>query len=92
MRLADLDAHWSGVDSTTPAGHVLVTGVDTLGRVRVCLYEGSEPSDDTFKGSLVLPPKDRLGSATTAYGRFGGYVVGSGDQTSQLARLAVCQL
>jgi len=91
VRLADFDVRWSGVDSTTPAGHVLATGVDALGRVLVCLYEGSEPSDDTFKGSVVLPPADRLGATTTAYGRFGGYVVGSGDQTSQLARLAAHQ-
>ncbi|MEU2315138.1 hypothetical protein [Streptomyces albidoflavus] len=92
IRLANLKIHWTGVDDTTPDGHVLVTATDSLGNLRVCLYAGDEPSDDTFRGSLLIP-QDNHGQAflptqTTAYGPGGGFVTTIGDQTDMLARLA----
>ncbi|MFJ1647997.1 hypothetical protein [Streptomyces sp. NPDC088258] len=87
IRLADLDIRWTGTDGTTPDRHVLVLGVDILGNTRLCLYAGDSPADDAFRGSLVIPPPDRLGGMV-AYGPTGAHVTSLGDQTSMLARLA----
>lgn len=86
IRLAELDIRWTGTDDTTPEGHVLVLGIDSLGNTRLCLYVDS-PSDDAFRGSLLIPPDDRL-SGTAAYGPTGAHVTSRGDQASMLARLA----
>ncbi|WP_405461640.1 hypothetical protein OG786_29390 [Streptomyces sp. NBC_00101] len=92
IRLADLAISWTGTDATTPDGHVLVLGTDQLGMLRLCLYAGDTPSDDQFRGSLLIPPDGHgqafLPTRTTAYGPTGAYVASNGDQTSLLARLA----
>ncbi|MFD9868540.1 hypothetical protein ACFXI8_27225 [Streptomyces niveus] len=92
IRLADLDIRWTGTDSTTPDGHVLVLGTDRLGSLRLCLYAGATPSDDRFRGSLLIPPdrhqQAHMPTRTTAYGPRGAWVTSNGDQTSMLARLA----
>jgi hypothetical protein len=70
VRLADLTALWTGTDSTTPAEHVLVHGVDSTGIHRLCLYAGDTPSDDAYRGHLLIPPDDHgqqyLPTRTTA--------------------------
>ncbi|MFD5899060.1 hypothetical protein [Streptomyces sp. NPDC060366] len=92
IRLDDLNIRWTGTDSTTPDGHVLVLGTDRLGSLRVCLYVGAAPSDDHFRGSLLIPPdghqQAHMPARTTAYGPTGAWVTSIGDQTSMLARLA----
>ncbi|MYU24615.1 hypothetical protein [Streptomyces sp. SID8352] len=92
IRLADLDVRWTGTDNTTPTGHVLVLGIDSLGMLRVCLYAGDAPSDATFRGSLLIPPDGHtqryLPTQTTAYGPTGAFVTSIGDQTAMLNRLA----
>ncbi|CAK7288557.1 hypothetical protein [Streptomyces misionensis] len=92
VRLADLTPVWSGTDDTTPAGHVLVHGIDSAGLHRLCLYAGDTPSDDAYRGHLLIPPdnhgQDFLPSRTTAYGPGGAYVTSTGDHTFMLARLA----
>lgn len=92
IKLADLNVHWTGTDSTTPAGHVLVLGVDSLGTLRLCLYKGSQPDDAAFRGSLLIPPdghsQRHLPTRTTAYGPTGAFVTSHGDQTAMLQRLA----
>ncbi|HEY9371881.1 hypothetical protein [Streptomyces sp.] len=92
IQLVDLDVRWVGTDSTTPAGHVLVLGVDTLGVLRLCLYKGATPDDSTLRGSLLIPPdghgQRHLPTRTTAYGPTGAYVTSVGDQTAMLQRLA----
>ncbi|CAL9649194.1 hypothetical protein [Streptomyces sp. enrichment culture] len=92
IKLADLNVRWTGADSTTPAGHVLVLGVDRLGALRLCLYKGSQPDEVAFRGSLLIPPdgytQRHLPSRTTAYGPTGAFVTSHGDQTAMLQRLA----
>ncbi|MFE3484797.1 hypothetical protein [Streptomyces griseus] len=92
IRLADLDIRWTGIDDTTPAGHVLALGTDSAGLLRLCLYAGDAPADERFRGSLLIPPENHtepfLPTRTTAYNAGGGWVTCFGDQTSMLARLA----
>ncbi|MFG3127368.1 hypothetical protein ACGFZU_06660 [Streptomyces tendae] len=92
IKLADLNVRWTGADSTTPAGHVLVLGVDSLGLLRLCLYKGSRPDDAAFRGSLLIPPEghqqSHLPARTTAYGTGGAFVTSNGDQAAMLRRLA----
>lgn len=92
IRLADLDIHWTGTDTTTPTGHVLALAIDGTGLLRLCLYAGDEPADEGFRGSLLIPPEGHgqrsLPTRTTAYGPGGGYFTSTGDQTSMLAQLA----
>lgn len=92
IRLADLNIRWAGTDDTTPDGHVLVLAVDSLGVTRLCLYAGNAPSDDRFRGSLLIPPDGHsqrfLPTRTTAYGPDGAWITSSGDYSSMLARLA----
>lgn len=87
IRLAELDIRWTGTDDTTPEGHVLALGVDSVGNCRLCLYEGAEPDDAAFRGSLLIPPMNGTGGAV-AYGPAGAHVTSIGDQTTMLARLA----
>ncbi|MFI2078594.1 hypothetical protein [Streptomyces triculaminicus] len=87
IRLTNFNIHWTGVDDSTPPGHVLALGTDHLGNFRLCLYQGNEPTDEGFCGSLLIPP-DGSNSKTIAYGPRGGYVTSSGDEASMLARLA----
>ncbi|EFE65785.1 predicted protein [Streptomyces viridosporus ATCC 14672] len=92
IKLAGLDIRWSGMDSTTPVGHVLVLGVDSLGVLRLCLYKGSQPDDAAFRGSLLIPSdghsQRHMPTRTTAYGPTGAFVTSHGDQTAMLQRLA----
>lgn len=92
ISLADLDINWSGIDSTTPDGHVLVLGVDSRSVLRLCLYAGDRPDDGAFRGSLLIPPdghnQQHLPTRTTAYGPGGAFVTSIGDHTAMLHRLA----
>lgn len=92
IALTDLDIRWTGIDSTTPGGHVLVLGVDSRGALRLCLYAGDRPDDGAFRGSLLIPPdghtQRHLPARTTAYGPTGAFVASSGDHTAMLQRLA----
>lgn len=92
IKLADLNVRWTGIDSTTPAGHVLVLGIDQLGLLRLCLYKGSQPDDSAFRGSLLIPPDGHshrhLPTRTTAYGPTGAFVTSHGNQHAMLRRLA----
>lgn len=92
IRLADLTLSWAGTDGTTPKGHTLAVGTDRAGLLRVCLYAGDTPSDNAFRGSLLIPPDNHqqrfLPDRTTAYGPGGGFVTSIGDHTAMLARLA----
>lgn len=84
FRLADMDVRWSGVDDTTPPGHCLASGLDPHGNVRVWLFKGVEPSDEGFRGSLLIPSS----GPAVGYGPTGTFVAGHGDHTAMLARLA----
>lgn len=92
VRLADLTLVWTDTDDTTPAGHTLVHGVDSRGIHYLCLYAGDTPSDDAYRGHLLIPPdnhsQQHLPTHTTAYGPGGAFVTSIGDHTAMLARLA----
>jgi len=72
FRLADVGVRWSGVDDSTPPGCCLAHGVDKLGNHRLWLFDGAEPSDKGFLGSVLLPA-DPAG-VSVAYGPTGVYV------------------
>lgn len=85
FRLADLDIRSVGTDDHTPAGHVSALGLDPLGNFRVFLYEGTEPADDRFVGSLLIPKN--IGQPTIAYGSRGEYVTSSGSEAEKFTKL-----
>ncbi|MGW7504437.1 hypothetical protein [Streptomyces albidoflavus] len=90
IRLADLDIHRTETDEITPEGHVLVTALDRSGLLRICLYEGAEPSDENYRGCLIVPrgsqPQDS--SRIKAYDAEGAFVTSDGDNKAKLACLA----
>lgn len=92
LRLADLTIAWSSTDATTPAGHVLVSGVDPTGLHSLCLYASDTPNEHAYRGHLLVPPDNHnqrfLPARTTAYDPGGAYVTSVGDRTALLARLA----
>lgn len=49
----DFDARWSGIDSSTPDGHMLSLGVDSLGRTVTFLFEGTDPATARRLGGIV---------------------------------------
>lgn len=85
FRLADLDLRWTGADSNTPPGQVIATGFDPLGNYRVFLYEGAEPNDERYVGSILIPKI--TSRPAIAYGSRGGYVTSSGTEAEKLATL-----
>jgi len=82
FRLAQLDLRWTGTDDTTPAGHVIATGLDPLGNVRTFLWAGDQPDDANYRGSFIHSSWE-----ATAYGPDGGYVRGHGDSSDMLTAL-----
>lgn len=89
FRLADVDVRWSGIDDTTPPGYCLADGFDKAGNRRLWLFGGAEPSDEGFRGSILLPA-DPAG-VSVAYGPTGVYVRSSAwghDTTAMLTWLA----
>lgn len=87
FRLSEVDVRWSGVDDTTPPGHCTAAGLDPLGNLWVWLFEGTEPSDEGYKGNLLLPKPDGA-PLLTAYGARGAYARSGHDQTELLQYLA----
>lgn len=85
FHLAEQDVRWSGVDDTTPPGHCIASGLDPVGNLRVWLFASDEPSDDTYRGNILLPKS--VGSAATAYGPTGAYVKSGFDSTELLQHL-----
>lgn len=81
--LDELDLRWVGHDDTTPAGCTLGHGYDPVGNLRLFLWRGPEPSDDTFLGSVITKEK----GTSTAYGPRGGFF-GSGLTGDLIDRLA----
>jgi hypothetical protein len=77
---------WHGVDDTTPPGHSIAIGTDSLGSKYVWLFKGDHPTDEAFVGSILVPT--RAGQTPTAYGPGGGYAGNAPDTTAALARLA----
>lgn len=72
FHLAEVHVRWSGVDDTTPPGCCLANGVDALGNNRLWLFNGPEPTDDGYLGSIILPSTP--GGVAVAYGPTGVYV------------------
>lgn len=85
FRLADLDIRWTGTDSNTPAGHVTTTGFDPLGNYRVFLYEGDQPDDEHYVGSILIPKA--ANQPSIAYSSGGGFAGASGTEAEKLAKL-----
>lgn len=85
FRLADLDLRWAGTDSNTPEGHVVVIGFDPVGNYRVFLYAGTEPIDEHYVGSILIP--QNIKKQAIAYGARGGYVTSSGGEAEKLTAL-----
>jgi hypothetical protein len=86
FRAADATIRWHGTDDTTPPGHSIATGTDSLGTVYLWLFKGDEPTDEAFVGSILIP--HQAGQMPTAYGRGGGFAGTVHDTKAALARLA----
>ncbi|MEU7631651.1 hypothetical protein AB0C34_16925 [Nocardia sp. NPDC049220] len=84
FNLSDVTIHWSGRDSTTPPGHYIASGVDSLGNLRVWLFKGDKVSVDGYRGNILYPET----GFPTACGPTGGYVTSQGDSAAMLAQLA----
>ncbi len=86
FRAADATIKWHGTDDTTPPGHSIATGTDSLGTGYLWLFKGNEPTDEAFVGSILIP--DRVGQVPVAYERGGGFAGTAPDTKAALARLA----
>jgi hypothetical protein len=86
FRLSEVAVRWSGTDDNTPDGHCIATGKDTLGNHRVWLFTGDEPSDDGYRGNILVPAS--AGVILTAYGPTNAYVASGWDEAKLLNRLA----
>lgn len=86
FRLADMDVRSVGVDDLTPPGHCIATGLDPIGNLRVWLFAGSEPSDEGYRGNILIP--ENTEGVILAYGPRGSYVQSGRDQAELLKRLA----
>ncbi|MEV7154900.1 hypothetical protein AB0N77_09775 [Streptomyces misionensis] len=78
--------NWHGTDDDTPPGHSVATGTDAFGTPYLWLFEGEEPTDDAFVGSISIPVVHD--QSPLAYGRGGGYVGTVDNFRDALARLA----
>lgn len=83
---ASATINWSGVDGTTPPGHSLALGTDSLGNVWLWLFKGDKPSDETFVGSISIPRQAE--QTPIAYNSGGGFARVVSDTTATLAKLA----
>jgi hypothetical protein len=86
FRLTDMDIRWKGTDVTTPPGHCLAQGRDPVGNTRVWLFNAPEPTDEAYRGNLLMPT-DPAG-LIFAYGPTGTYLASGDDQTELLNQLA----
>jgi len=86
FRVADATITWHGTDDTTPPGHVIATGSDSLGSCYLWLFKGSEPTEEAFVGSILIP--HRAGQIPIAYGKGGGFAGTVADTKDALAKLA----
>lgn len=86
FRTADATIAWHGVDHTTPPGHSIAIGTDSLGNRWLWLFKGDQATDAAFVGSISIPT--RAGQTPTAYGPGGGFVGTAPDTMAALARLA----
>lgn len=87
FRLNENDIRWSGIDDTTPPGHCIAVGTDRWGKVRIWLFEGTEPSNEHYRGSITIPAPGES-SLIYAYGPTGAYARSGFDQTYLLQHLA----
>ncbi|WP_030570255.1 hypothetical protein [Streptomyces aureocirculatus] len=88
FRAATATVIWSGTDDTTPPGHCIAQGTDSLGVHWLWLFKGATPHDDAFVGAISVPK--RAGESSVAYGRGGGFVGLATDTKDTLAKLAAC--
>ncbi|NUS25010.1 MAG: hypothetical protein HOV92_12410 [Streptomyces sp.] len=86
FRAAEATIKWHGSDDTTPPGHSIATGTDSLGTVYLWLFKGDQPTDEAFVGSILIP--DRVGQMPVAYEKGGGFAGTVADTKATLARLA----
>lgn len=86
FRAADATINWHGTDDSTPPGHSIATGTDSLGTAYLWLFEGNQPTDEAFVGSVLIPT--RAGQAPTVYGRGGGFAGTAPDTKAALEKLA----
>ncbi|MFE6520857.1 hypothetical protein [Streptomyces sp. NPDC057794] len=86
FRAAEAIIEWHGTDDTTPPGHSIATGTDSLGTGYLWLFKGDEPTDEAFVGSILIPT--RVGQMPVAYERGGGFAGTAPDTKAALARLA----
>lgn len=68
----DCTLRWHGTDDNTPPGHTIAIGVDTLGTAYLWLFQGTEPTVEAFRGSIMVP--SRLQTVPVAYNRRGGFI------------------
>jgi len=86
FRAADATIRWHGTDDSTPSGHSIAVGADSLGTQYVWLFKGDQPIDEAFVGSILVPT--RAGQVPTVYGRGGGFAGTAPDTKAALERLA----
>jgi hypothetical protein len=86
FRLADMDVRSVGVDDLTPPGHCIATGLDPVGNLRVWLFEGNAPADETYRGNILIPQNAE--GLVMAYGPRGAYARSGRDQAELLQYLA----
>ncbi|WP_282797871.1 hypothetical protein [Streptomyces sp. CC224B] len=81
---------WAGTDDTTPPGHCIAVGTDTLGAywlwLWLWLFKGTTPHDDAFVEAINIPKQ--AGESSVAYGGGGGFVGLVTDTEDTLAQLA----
>lgn len=82
---SDVTITWQGIDDTTPAGHSLALGRDSIGTVYLWLFEGDQVTDDAFVGSVLVP--DRANQVSVAYDFRGSFVGTVTDVTETLEKL-----
>lgn len=86
FRSGEATITWQGIDDTTPAGHSLALGRDSIGTVYLWLFKGGQVTDDAFVGSILVP--DRVEQRPVAYDSRGSFVGPVIDVTETLAALA----
>lgn len=82
VRCSDITPIWVGVDSSTPPGHCIIDGTDTLGRRNITLYAYLTPTDESYRGRVQLAA-DGLSSTHLAYDKRGTFT-GSGPEVGPL--------
>lgn len=86
FRAAEATINWHGIDGTTPPGHSIATGTDGLGTGYLWLFQGDEPTEEAFIGSVLIPT--RAGQMPVAYEQGGRFAGTAPDTKAALVRLA----